>query len=468
MRQLRPYQTEALDSVSDHWRTGARSVLLVAPTGSGKTTIGAEAIRRAVARGKKCLWLAHRRELITQAYDRLVSEEISCGVIMADDKRANPEAPVQVCSVDTLTARGTRPEATLLVWDEAHHCAAATWKEIIKGYAESWHLGLTATPERGDGSPLGDIFEQMVIGARVKQLVADGFLVRSQMLIPCSETSKKMHKSYLAMSPLQAFNQYGNNQRTVVYCQFVKHAHEYAQEFSDAGIASAVIDGGMAQQERDEKLNAFVNGDIKVILNVYVLTEGWDVPSTTCCIIARNVGHAGLFLQMAGRVLRPAPDKDIATIVDLKGSTRAFGLPDSDREYSLHGRAISTPKEKLSVCQCCGLADPDNPCERCGNERKGIEVLKTFIPVNNGKMVVQEHRQIEGQRINREQVDMLLLQRITRECLLWRRKHGWIYHQYRNLTNGHLLPWDVVQMMIRHQSKTLGIALSVSIRGGNK
>lgn len=457
MRQLRPYQTEALDSVSDHWRNGARSVLLVAPTGSGKTTIGAEAIRRAVARGKKCLWLAHRRELITQAYDRLVSEEISCGVIMADDKRADPEAPVQVCSVDTLTARGTRPDATLLVWDEAHHCAAATWKEIIKGYAESWHLGLTATPERGDGSPLGDIFDQMVVGAKVKQLVADGFLVPSQLLIPSVPTSRRLVDSELAMSPLQAFQQYAENQRTVVYCQFVKHAHDYAQQFIDAGVPAAAIDGSMHQQERDEKLNAFASGDIKVILNVYVLTEGWDVPSTTCCIIARNIGHAGMFLQMAGRVLRPAVGKEIATIVDLKGSTLPFGLPESDRQYSLHGKAISTPKEKLSVCQGCGLADPDNPCERCGHERRGPGVPDTFSAVQGGQM------QVVGQRITSNEIDMALLQRLTRECLLRARKHGWIYHAYRTETNGHLLPWDAVQSMIRHESRALAKALPASL-----
>lgn len=449
MRQLRPYQTEALDSVSNHWRNGARSVLLVAPTGSGKTTIGAEAIRRATARGKKCLWLAHRRELITQAYERLVSEEISCGVIMADDKRANPEAPVQVCSVDTLTARGTRPEATLLVWDEAHHCAAATWKELIKSYSDSWHLGLTATPERGDGSPLGDIFDQMVVGASVKQLVSDGFLVPSQLLIPTVATSRRLVNGELAMSPIEAFRQYASGQRTVIYCQFVKHAHDYARQFNDAGISAAAIDGAMSQQERDEKLNAFAAGQIKVILNVYVLTEGWDVPSTTCCIIARNIGHAGMFLQMAGRVLRPAAGKDVATIVDLKGSTLEFGLPESDRKYSLHGKAISTPKEKLSVCQGCGLAEPENPCERCGHERRGIEIPDTFIALQGGQM------QVAGQRIASEQVDMALLQKLTRECLSRRRKHGWIYHAYRTQTNGHLLPWDVVQAMIRHESRAM-------------
>jgi DNA repair protein RadD len=448
MRELRPYQTQALDAVSGHWRRGSKAVLLVAPTGSGKTTIGAEAIRRAVARGRSCLWIAHRRELITQAFDRLVSEGLHCGVIMADDKRADLSAPVQVCSIDTLTARGERPSAHLVVWDEAHHCAAATWRDLHRAYADSFHLGLTATPERGDGSPLGDIFEDMVVGANVKQLVADGFLVRSQVMVPTPSTKSKMNKGEMAMLPLEAYQKFADGQRAVVYCRWVEHARIYARQFNDAGIAAATIDGEMPQADRDSVLKAFADGSIKVILNVYVLTEGWDVPATSCCIIARNIGHAGMYLQMAGRVLRPAPNKTIATIVDLTGSTLEYGLPDDDRQYSLDGKPIST-REKLSVCSGCGLADPENPCERCGYERALFEIPPAFVAVGNGQM------QITGERIESAAVNRQLLAELTRRCLERGHKHGWIFHAYRTKTNGHLLPWQDLQAMIRMMTRII-------------
>jgi superfamily II DNA or RNA helicase len=451
MRQLRPYQTQALDNVSAHWRLGARSVLLVSPTGSGKTTIGAEAIRRTTERGKKSLWLAHRRELIGQAFDRLTSEGIACGVIMADDKRANDSAPVQVCSVDTLTARGARPPADLVIWDEAHHCAAATWRDLLGDYSNSWHLGLTATPERGDKSSLGDMFEEMVVGASVKQLVADGFLVESQVLAPTIKTKTKTDSlgGMLAMSPVEAFERYAENQQTVVYCRFVEHAHQYAQQFIDAGIPAAAIDGSMHQVDRDRILSAFAKGEIKVVLNVYVLTEGWDVPATSCCIIARNIGHAGMYLQMAGRVLRPAPNKKMATIVDLAGSTLEFGLPDDERTYSLRGKAIST-REKLSVCKVCGFADPGRPCERCGYESVAMEIPPVaFLASNEGTL------EVIGQRIMPSEIDRDLLAVITRHCLQRGHKHGWIYHAYRKQTDGHLLPWNEVQAMVRMQIRAL-------------
>ena len=435
MRQLRPYQTQALDAVSAHWRNGARAVLLVAPTGSGKTTIGAEAVRRAVNRGKSCLWIAHRRELITQAYDRLCAEELPCGVIMANDKRADSFASVQICSIDTLTARGTRPPADLVIWDEAHHCAAETWRDLHKAYSTAWHLGLTATPERGDGSPLGDIFDQMVIGASVKQLTDDGHLVPCEVIAPPA----KLGQGELAADPVKAYQDLGQGRQAVAYMPFVSDAHELAKAFCAAGIEAAAVDGGMAAADRDDVLQRFARGDLRVVTNVNVLTEGWDAPQTSVCILGRRVGHTGLYLQMVGRVLRPAEGKTSALVIDLAGSAVEHGTPDEDREYSLAGKAIArkaAAKQQLAVCRNCGRFGRSYPCARCGYQPERAEI------------VINPHKLQTVTQGVRHPVDWKRLIALCSLCKAKGYKHGWVWFQYKEQT-GHDVPYTAVMKAMK-------------------
>lgn len=437
MRQLRPYQTQALDTVSAHWRRGAKAVLLVAPTGSGKTTIGAEAVRRSVARGKKCLWIAHRRELITQAFDRLCSEGIACGVIMADDKRADDTAPVQVCSIDTLTARGARPVADLVIWDEAHHCAAATWRDLHRAYSGSFHLGLTATPERGDGTPLGDVFEDMVIGASVRELTDMGFLVPCEVIAP----PVKLDQGQLALDPVAAYQELGAGRQAVLYTGFVADAHEAARRFVEAGIPAAAVDGAMPMADRDDVLQRFASGDLRVVTNVNVLTEGWDAPQTAVCILGRRVGHAGLYLQMVGRVLRPAEGKTSALVIDLAGSAVEHGTPDEDRDYSLQGNGIArqkSTKEALTVCRNCGRFGRTYPCKRCGYqpERQEIVIKPTkLVTVSQGTGPVK--------------IDWQRLQALCSLCKAKGHKHGWVWFKYKEQT-GDEIPFNAVMKAMRN------------------
>jgi superfamily II DNA or RNA helicase len=299
---------------------------------SGKTRIGVEATLRATRRGKKVLWLAHRRELISQASDRLLQEGLqSHGVILADAKRGDESALVQVASVDTLRARELRPSADLIIWDEAHHCAAETWRSIHESYPNARHLGMTATPQRGDGVPLGDVFERLLVGASVRELTELGHLVKCRVWAP----EKRIKTGELAKAPLDAWREQTPGKQTVLYAATVAESRGFAEEFTSAGVTAASIDGTTPTEEREQTLRRFAQGEITVLCNCGVLTEGWDMPSLEVCIVARHVSHAGLWLQIVGRVLRSSPGKESAVVLDLAGNVHKHGPPDAERSYSL-------------------------------------------------------------------------------------------------------------------------------------
>jgi len=189
LHPLRPYQSDTINNLRESMKAGFRRIVLQLPTGGGKTRIAAEVIRMANDKRNRTLFLAPRRELITQACAALVRQGLRPGVIMAGEPR-DLGADVQVASFDTLHARAIRshrmamPEADLVIVDEAHLSIAESRKTIIEHYADARIVGLTATPARGDGRGLGEIYEDLVIGPSVAHLVDEGFLVPLRYFAP--------------------------------------------------------------------------------------------------------------------------------------------------------------------------------------------------------------------------------------------------------------------------------------------
>lgn len=188
---LRPYQQKNVDDVAAHLRRGVGSVLYVLPTGGGKTVVACEAIRRTLDAGRSVLMLVHRRELLSQAARSLRKLGIEAGVV-DPDHAPDPSRPVHVASIDTVKARARRPEIAqwlasvdLAVIDEAHHAVAGGWQALLDGpLSGARRLGLTATPYRGDGKPLGDLFDVVVQGPGVAELTAAGFLAPAEVWAP--------------------------------------------------------------------------------------------------------------------------------------------------------------------------------------------------------------------------------------------------------------------------------------------
>jgi superfamily II DNA or RNA helicase len=310
----------------------------------------------------KTLWIAHRVVLIDQALERLREAGYDAAGI-SPNHAPDPWASIQVASVDTLLARGYRPPAGLVIWDEAHHAAADTYQTVLGSYPTALHAGLTATPQRRDGRTLGDHYDAIVIVAQYSELLAAGHLVQCRVSRPDQYLG-----SDLAKHPLEAWRTLTPNALTFAFAPDVKRAHQYARDFLDAGISSAALDADTPDDERKRLLADFRAGHIRVLWNVYVLTEGVDVPAAQCCLLARGVSHAGPYLQIVGRVLRPAPGKDHAVLLDLSGASHLHGFPTQDREYALDGSPIRVVGEPLKNCPQCGATIPVMApvCPQCG------------------------------------------------------------------------------------------------------
>ncbi len=379
MIHLREYQRVAIDKLRLSYKSGKRAPLLVSPTGTGKTCMLSFAACGQVARGGTVNWYAHRRELITQAADTLRKFGLEVGAF-----GVGLSHPVQVIGVQGALARGEVRECTMAAFDEAHHFASAaeTWVTLLNAHRSAIILGATATPARGDGSAL-DGYDDIVTVAQVAELVDLWRRDPTQGLVPMTvlRPGHQLGKGRIAQLPVDAYIQHGAGRRMALFAPHVKAAEEFAQQFRDKGIPCGVVHGKTPTDERDDTLYRFARGDIKVVANVYVLTEGWDLPACDIVAIARPVGSAQMMLQMAGRARRPAPGKTECLLLDLRGVTHdpLIGGPDDDRIYSLHGEGMT--RKGLTGPRMCGvckreLGADEMVCGECGREVPELETPK--------------------------------------------------------------------------------------------
>jgi DNA repair protein RadD len=340
---------------------------MVLPTGAGKSFLGAMVAADAVAKGKRVVWIVHRTSLVDQACAELHEHGLAVGSIAADATwPAREDAWVQVCTIQTLMARGIRPPADLIIWDEVHHCgeSAVEWVSLLESYPTTRMLGLTATPERGDGTGLGPTWEDLVVGVTVRQLTALKLLVPCDVIRPSTWLrAGRVSGNPLAQDPLDAYREHGGGRQTFAFAASVEEAERFAREFAVAGIVAAAIHAKTTASDRDRSMRLYRDGTVRVLWNVYVLTEGVDVPQAECCMLARGVSTAGGFLQMVGRVLRSHPGKTGALLIDLPGISHVWGMPEDERLYKLDGKAIVLAGQ---VCRVCGQPIAEYPCPKCG------------------------------------------------------------------------------------------------------
>lgn len=365
MSTLRPYQAAAVDAIRRAWLAGARRPLLVSPTGSGKTRMMCAVVEGAMRKGRRVLWLAHRTELVSQAAAQLTALGVEHGVVQGQ-RNTNPTAPMQVCSVATLSRRGEAPDRiSVVLLDEAHHATAGTWRAVVGCYPDlELVLGATATPQRGDGTPLGDVFDHLHPATTVRELQRAGFLVPVNVVAPAAL------QDHLAMPVLDAYRRLVPGSRALVFCGSVDEAEAHAGVFRAQGIPAASVDGTTHTRDRARMLADFKSGKLQALFNVFCLTEGTDLPPTDAVIIARGCSVWAAWIQMIGRGLRPAPGKSKCTVVDLRGFVHVHGLPDDDRVLRLQGSASSAVDQlpALASCKGCGACFRYGPpaCPRCG------------------------------------------------------------------------------------------------------
>lgn len=359
--KLRPDQERALDEARARVLEGHSRVLIVGPTGFGKSVVLGAIARGHIDQGGTVLVVVHRVELVEQLADRLRGFGLEVGEIRPGAERT--DAPAQVASIQTLLARGDAPRASLMIWDEAHHVMAERWSSLV-GLSEML-IGLTATPMLASGDGLGAVFTSMVVAASRAELREAGVLVPCEVISP----DKQLGPGELAQSPVEAYLAHTPGEQGMLFARSVDDAQRYAQDFLDRGVPSACIWGDMRAEDRAARMAEFKAGRLRMLTNVAVLTEGVDVPAASVCILARSVGHLGLYDQIVGRVLRSALGKTKATLLDLSGATHTCGPPDEERRFSLSGRGLRRALDVPDVrfCPVCGAPTATAACEQCGH-----------------------------------------------------------------------------------------------------
>lgn len=470
MFRPRPYQLVAVDRVRQHIRSGRRRVLCVAPTGAGKTVIASHVTECSLELGNRVLFLAHRRELISQAFrkmigctcragyehDSLTEQDPECrgdglprklvGVLMASDRRRNPGAAVQVASVDTLRNRAL-PPANLIIVDEAHRALANTYKQIMAAYPEAAVIGLTATPYRADGKGLGDAFDELVVVASPSQLMAEGFLVEPRVFtVPHAklpdlsgvrtrggdydedQLAEAVDREGLVGDILDHWARRADGRQTVVFAVNVQHSKHIVERFRAAGVAAEHLDGTTPTVERDAILARLERGETRVVSNCAVLTEGWDQPSVKCAILARPTKSTGMYLQQAGRILRPWRDVG-AIILDHAGCAVDHGLPQDDREFSLDPpkkRSRTSATSLAKTCEQCFAVVPtaSRVCPSCGAEFPVPEPSTKPLEEKPGELVEVARASKDEKRAFWDAQCAIAISRGY--------KKGWAYFRYRD------------------------------------
>lgn len=392
---LRPFQATGIEHVKSAIRAGNRRVLLCIPTGGGKTLTAGAIIQSAIAKGSRVLFVAHRKELIDQSVTALYRLGVHpVGVIRAGDPRKDLSRLVQVASIQTLARRPhLDPPPDIVVIDECHRALAEGYqKHLYAAYPRAVFLGLSATPCRTDGKPLAGAFDVLIQAAQYSELIAGGFidapLVYSTPILPDLATvrtaggefsqedlEEAVNRSALIGNVGAEWQRRSEGRLTVVFAVSVAHSLALREMFRGLGATAEHLDGTTPEVERAAILARLERGETQVVCNVGVLTEGWDCPPVKCGIVARPTKSLALWMQMAGRFLRPWGGV-VPLLLDHGGNVDRFqlstgaGLPHSDREWSLESKPKASEAAPSRMCpDCFGyIAAASRNCPLCGVE----------------------------------------------------------------------------------------------------
>lgn len=385
--QLRPYQQDALNAIVDFSNRGINKQLVVLPTGAGKTVIFSH-LPQYKQNSLPMLVLAHREELLHQAKEKISWSNPNISIDIEQAQNHAGQADVVVASVATLgKAESNRIQKyspdyfNSIVIDEAHHAAAPSYRRILDYFNSQFILGVTATPQRSDKTRLTDVFDEIVYYKTIEHLIKEGYLCplvgyRIKTNTDISEVAT--HEGDYIQSQLEdaidnpsrnativaAYNDLVSNKKAIVFAAGIKHANNLALSFRQAKISTEVILGETEADTRKTILQNFKEGRTSVIINVGVLTEGFDEPSVEAILLARPTRSTLLYTQIVGRGTRLYEGKPHCTILDFADTTKGkkpIGLPSllgMPPDFDLQGQSLTEVAEKYKELEefCPGEA----------------------------------------------------------------------------------------------------------------
>lgn len=432
---LRPYQRESIDAAWAYMRARPGNPCIVLPTGAGKTIVLAEMIREAVTQwpGTRICVVAHVRELVQQNHDKLRAywHEAPAGIYAAGLGRRDRFEPVIFASIQSVAKRAmTLGRFDLLLVDEAHRIPLSgegQYREFIDGCRQANPnlriAGLTATPYRLGGGPVcGDdyILNEIAYEANVGDLIRDGYLSRLVSKAGAARADlsdvRMRNGEYIAGQLENAVNTdaivqaacdeivtlCANRRAWILFCAGVKHAEHVCDALRDRGIAAATVDGATASGERAARIEAFQRGELRALVNVNVLSEGFDATHVDAVILMRPTKSAGLYYQQVGRGLRLHPGKTDCLILDFAGNIIEHGPIDAIRAPRRPGEKAKGDVPMRECPQCPAILPVQvRQCPDCGyefprEEHARHDATASAAPILSDEVVEPSRHEVSG------------------------------------------------------------------------
>lgn len=391
--RLRDYQINGIDDIINAW-ADCKSVLFQMPTGTGKTTLFCEIVRKfntELYPDKKVLIITHRKELVEQAFNRLVSDfHLTTGII-SSNFIGNKSSLIQVASIQTLIRRGEHQKDifSLVIIDEAHHALASTYKKLWDFYPSAKFLGVTATPIRTNGDGFEDLFDKLITTAPIKWFIKQNHLTDiryfashtpdvSNIKIRAgdydeTELSEVMQDNAVMADLVQSYIDFAVGKKMIVFAVNRAHCTKIVEKFNSNGFPAKAIDTYTPTDERRKIVEGFRKNEFKILCNVNIFTEGFDCPDVDAVQLARPTKSLTLFLQQVGRCMRPYQNKQYGIVLDNAGLWKEHGLPKMDRNWSLNGTDKNIcPAQKAII----GIKEVSTRENNQPQESKGIRLVE--------------------------------------------------------------------------------------------
>ena len=436
MFELRPYQESLIKKTRQAISNGYKAPCIVSPAGSGKTVVLAKIIKGASLKKNHTLFLVHRKEIIDQVRETLISMSVDMSY-------------VELGMVQTVVRRLDRTKRpSMIVVDESHHIVSNSYKNIVKHFSNALVISFTATPVRLGGGGLGDVNDVLIEEASVKWLMENNYLAPYKYYAPklidtemlklnsmkeFSSTSidAAMKQNKIYGDVIKHYQQLSGGEQAIVYSHSVEASKEVAAAFKVSGIDARHIDGTTNKNERDEVIEEFRKGNIKIITNVDLIGEGVNMPDCSTVIMLRPTQSLSLFIQQSMRGMRFKPGKT-SIIIDHVGNAHRHGLPDTERQWSLNGgkKSSGDAEVKIKSCLNCFAVYPSlqTKCPECGYKPE-VKQIKDY----------EVDKSAELQEITKDDIDIKLDFREPSDCKNMgelyelaknrRYKRGWAWHQ---------------------------------------
>lgn len=399
MITLRPYQLIVFNAIVKAVQQGFKRILVVMPCRSGKTPLAAAIVERIAPKNKRILFNVHRSVLIEQTNKLFNSLNIQHGIY--SPYYPETDHKIQIGSIMTVYKRKDRlPKQDLILSDECHRDLAFTRQEIINTFSDSILIGLTATPCRNDNTPMGDIYDKMILGPTPHELIQQGFLCDFVVYAPPSlvdvsdvniiggdfnkiQLEKATNKKYITGDAIKHWKNHCEGLQTVVFAVSIQHAINIVDDYNNAGIPAGILHSKMSKNDLELNIALFVSREINILVNVDMVTEGFDCPGIEAVQLLRKTNSIALHIQMSTRGMtidKNNPDKK-CVILDHVGNTEELGNIDDDFNWSLDSgsgrKKSSSVKSGVKVCgKCYHVYKPYlTACPLCGYEK-----LKEFKP----------------------------------------------------------------------------------------